>query len=187
MAASSAVEWRALMQRSLDAGKIALLQLATLSADGRPTVRTLVFRGWSNGPALRFVTDLRSSKVRHGRLDWAEACYYSPDTRDQFRLTGPLSVLGPDAVGAAAAARDSQWAALSDAARAQFCWPPPGAPREDDQPFETAQPSAVDAVDNFAVLLLQPDQVDVYSSKKQTRDVYRKAEGEKWTCESVNP
>lgn len=160
MHASSSAEWRSLMQRSVDAGRTAFLQLATLSTDGRPTVRTVVFRGWESGTALRFVIDLRSSKVRNGHLEWAEACYYSTDTREQFRLTGPLSVLGPDATSSAAATRSSQWAELSDAARAQFCWPAPGESRASDQPFEPDQPSETEAVDNFAVLLLRPTQVD---------------------------
>jgi pyridoxamine 5'-phosphate oxidase len=186
-AASSAAEWCALMKRSVDAGRTALLQLATLSSDGRPTVRTVVFRGWASGSALRFVTDLRSAKVRNGRLDWAEACYYSADTREQFRLTGPLSVLGPDAIGSAADVRRKQWAELSDSARAQFCWPEPGAPRASDDQFEPELPIAIEAVEHFAVLLLKPKQVDHYCSKQQSRDVYREQDDGTWTCESVNP
>ena len=27
---------------------------------------------------------------------WAEACWYFPDTREQFRLGGELTIVGPD-------------------------------------------------------------------------------------------
>lgn len=59
--------WLAPLSRALDASLGAspaarYLQVATVRADGRPTVRTVVFRGWfegGKGPRLGFVTDAR--------------------------------------------------------------------------------------------------------------------------------
>ena len=61
-------------------------QLATLTTDDHPAVRTVVFRGWydtasdeSNGSgiALKIITDLRSEKIEALRKHpWAEICWY---------------------------------------------------------------------------------------------------------------
>lgn len=193
---SSSSEWRALVQKSLDTSRISLMQLATLSAEDRPSVRTVVFRGWSDPslsmdgaptPGLKFVTDSRSAKMR-GRLGWAEVCYYCQPTREQFRFTGSLTVAGPDAIGALAAARSRQWADMSDAGRSQFCWPAPGEPRPSDQPFETEMPASDAPVENFVLLVLECRKVDHYCSKAQTRELYRLDDrGESWSWHALNP
>lgn len=58
------------------------LQLATVTIDGGPSCRTLVFRGWhgadgARSAGLRMVTDARSKKVE-GLLKRpsGEACWY---------------------------------------------------------------------------------------------------------------
>lgn len=58
--------WHATLARALDraAGAPAAryVQVATVRPDGRPTARTVVFRGWfdgDQGPRLGFVTDAR--------------------------------------------------------------------------------------------------------------------------------
>ena len=58
--------WHAALTRALDraAGVPAAryLQVATVRPDGRPAVRTVVFRGWfegREGPRLGFVSDAR--------------------------------------------------------------------------------------------------------------------------------
>lgn len=61
--------WLAPLTRALDAGVAVspaarFLQVATVRPDGRPAVRTVVFRGWfeggaRGGPRLGFVTDAR--------------------------------------------------------------------------------------------------------------------------------
>ena len=39
----------------------------------------------------------RTFKVEHVKKEpWAEACWYFPDTREQFRLGGDLVIVGPD-------------------------------------------------------------------------------------------
>ena len=39
----------------------------------------------------------RTFKVEHVKQSpWAEACWYFPDSREQFRLGGDLVIVGPD-------------------------------------------------------------------------------------------
>ena len=91
--------WRAslvlALYRNRHVAQARYLQLATVRADGRPANRTVVFRGFlGDSERITVVTDIRSAKVRE--LDgapWAEACWYFPMTREQFRLGGRAVVV----------------------------------------------------------------------------------------------
>ena len=63
-------------------------QLATVSAQGMPSVRTVVYRGMSADNII-MVTDQRSEKMQHLRAQpHAEIAWYFPLTREQFRIFG---------------------------------------------------------------------------------------------------
>ena len=91
--------WRAslvlALYRNRHVAQSRYLQLATVRADGRPANRTVVFRGFlGDSERITVVTDIRSAKARE--LDgapWAEACWYFPMTREQFRLGGRAVVV----------------------------------------------------------------------------------------------
>ncbi|KAJ1549815.1 hypothetical protein HK405_002211, partial [Cladochytrium tenue] len=139
------------------------LQLATVRPDGTPSNRTIVFRGfWDPAPTtgprfdslLEFVTDARSQKcgdiaTTDGGI-LAEACWYFPATREQFRLSGRLYIVTAPTPAAAADATYSPpppprlppgvpaahaeverlrlWRTMSPALRASFAAPPPLSP-----------------------------------------------------------
>lgn len=120
-------------------------QLATVRPDGRPAVRTVVHRGvltdLGPAPVLSFVTDARSDKVAQVAAQPAvELAWYFPVTREQWRVGGVMAVVTAGGVvgapepswGADAleGARRAAWERMSDAGRAQFAWPTPGAARE---------------------------------------------------------
>jgi pyridoxamine 5'-phosphate oxidase len=135
------------------------LQLATVRANGHPANRTLVFRGFlEDTNQLKFVTDARSDKAEQiQQQPWAEVCWYFPNTREQFRITGYLTLIGDDD---SHPARITSWQELSDAARLQFAWPHSGQPREQKAAFEPPPPDPAQPVPNFCLLLLDPVQVD---------------------------
>ena len=63
----------------------------------------------------------------------AEACWYFTASREQYRLSGDLTVVDhAHADAALLGVRRAAWAALSDAGRGQFAWPSPREPRVDD-------------------------------------------------------
>jgi len=121
------------------------VQLATVDpATGRPSVRTVAFRGFlkpsdAGGTSLEesciltFVTDSRAEKVAHlsnPSCAFVEVCWWLDEAGVQFRIAGR-------AVMAEAGAEDPQlrevyeaiWRRLKPGTRDTFTWPTPGLPR----------------------------------------------------------
>ncbi|MFH7241546.1 MAG: Npun_F5749 family FMN-dependent PPOX-type flavoprotein [Spirulina sp.] len=170
------------------------VQLATLAAHGRPTNRTVVFRGfYGHSNALMFVTDTRSAKVRDlTGTPWGELCWYFTQTREQFRLAGAIILVTADTADPALLqARQDRWESLSEASRQSFHWPTPGTPRHDDSGFEVSAELAhhPGPPPRFCLGLLQPDGVDHLELRgnPQTRTQYQYIGDGQWTVTPVNP
>ncbi|GBG30685.1 Pyridoxine/pyridoxamine 5'-phosphate oxidase 2 [Hondaea fermentalgiana] len=122
--------WSERLQSSIKDAKLKFAQLATVSSDGIPANRTVVFRGWyeqDGRKALRFITNGEAEKVAQAKANSAaELCWYFTDSREQYRLTGDLEVVAADAKDdKLVTLRKNQWSELSDSAREQFYWPQP--------------------------------------------------------------
>ncbi|MCU0526633.1 MAG: pyridoxamine 5'-phosphate oxidase family protein [Elainella sp. Prado103] len=189
--------WRSPLARALHRNRslayARYLQLATVTPDGRPTNRTIVFRGFLESTGqLKFITDDRSEKVTHLHTNpWGEACWYFPKTREQFRLLGQLILISADSALSPPLqqARQQQWQELSDAARLQFAWPQPRQPRTSASQFNPPPPDPIVPVANFCLLLLDPTQVDHLELRgdPQNRYLYRLADAGAWEMQAVNP
>ena len=188
--------WRSPLTRALDQNRhlaySRYLQLATVRTDGRPANRTVVFRGFlENTDQMQLVVDARTQKpeqIQH--QPWGEACWYFPDSREQFRLTGLLTLVGanyPDP--ALEQARQTGWQQLSDSARLQFAWPHPGEPRADATAFNPPPPDAVEPLPHFCLLLLEPMQVDRLElrGEPQNRTLYCRNKEQNWSIHEINP
>jgi PPOX class probable FMN-dependent enzyme len=184
--------WRALLEAALEAGagdaSTRFFQLATVRADGRPAVRTVNFRGFL-GPdgELACTTDLRSAKAEEvAARPWGEACWYFPETREQFRLAGALTLAGANAPPDLQEARDRAWAAASEAARQAYTWPQPGALKGAAPAFTGAAPGAPPP--HFGLLLLAPEAVDYLDLRTRPhRRVRFVSRPDGWTAEEINP
>ncbi|MEH2308704.1 Npun_F5749 family FMN-dependent PPOX-type flavoprotein [Nostoc sp.] len=169
------------------------LQLATVQPNGRPANRTLVFRGFlEDTNQLRFITDTRSAKADQiQQQPWAEICWYFPNTREQFRMAGDLTLISSDdSHQDLQPARIAMWQELSDAARLQFGWPHPGKPRiKKAGAFEPLPPDSIEPVPNFCLLLLDPVQVDHLElrGEPQNRWLYHRNDQQEWSSEAINP
>lgn len=169
------------------------LQLATIKPSGKPANRTIVFRGFlEDTNQLKFITDSRSEKIEQiQQQPSAEACWYFPNTREQFRISGYLSLVkfdeqNPDLQKA----RNIIWQELSDAARLQFAWPHPAQPRVTEKAaFEPPQPDQNQPLENFCLLLLDPFEVDHLELKgiPQNRWLYKRDEQQSWSVQEINP
>lgn len=193
----SLAPWRSPLARALHLNRslayARYLQLATVRSNGRPANRTLVFRGFlADSDRLMFVTDSRSQKpeqIEH--QPWAEACWYFPQTREQFRFHGCLTLVKADNSDAVLQqARHTAWQEMSDATRLQFTWADPGKPKADAAEFEQPLPNAIEPLANFCLLLLNPIQVDRLElrGEPQNRTIYQWDEIEQsWSYQAVNP
>lgn len=182
--------WRPVLSRALHRNRARAycryLQLATIDTEGKPSNRTVVFRGFTD-EKLQMVIDGRSEKVQHIQIcPWAEICWYFTVTREQFRIAGRLTLVGP--ADDPESIRTKAWQALSDKAHQQFYWPHPGHLRTDEKAFappglETAQPP-----DSFFVLFLTAHRVDYLNLRgnPQNRYVYNYIE-DGWRVDEVNP
>lgn len=189
--------WRSPLARALHRNRSLVYaryaQLATVRPDGRPANRTVVFRGFLEPTQqLKFITDDRSEKI--GQIlaqPWGELCWYFPNSREQFRLSGRLTLVqagcdDPELTKA----RQIQWQDLSDAAREQFVWPNPGKPRAEADQFNAPSPDPVQPPPNFCLLLLDPTQVDHLELRGEPQNrclYYYQPTTAEWTIESVNP
>lgn len=189
--------WRSPLSRALHRNRSLVyaryLQLATVRQTGKPANRTVVFRGFLDDRAnqLKFVVDARSEKA--DQIDhnaWAEACWYFPKTREQFRLSGALTLVRNNHLDSALlSARQTSWQELSDSARVQYAWAQPGKPRADAAEFSPDPPDATEPLPHFCLLLLEPNQVDHLElrGEPQNRVLYTCHDDRTWTTESVNP
>lgn len=193
----SVAPWRSLLAAALHRNRSLVyaryLQLATVRANNRPANRTVVFRGFlEDTNQLKFITDARSEKIDQiQQQPWAEACWYFPNTREQFRISGCLTLVGCDNYDPVLhKARITTWQELSDAARLQFAWADPGKPRvKDPAAFDPPAPDATQPLANFCLLLLDPVQVDHLELKgdPQNRYLYCLNEQQQWSSQEINP
>lgn len=167
------------------------VQLATVRANGRPANRTVVFRGFlDRSDRLKFVTDARSQKPDQIEYcPWGEVCWYFPQTREQFRFQGHLTLITDTHLDPMlAAARLKAWAELSDAARSQFSWPHPEHSRGDHDLFNSLPPSPIKPLSHFCLLLLDPLTVDHLElcGDPQNRRFYQ-LQNQGWSTQEINP
>jgi pyridoxamine 5'-phosphate oxidase len=193
----SLAPWRSPLARALHNNRslpyARYFQLATVRADGRPANRTVVFRGFlEDTNQLKIITDSRSQKadqIQH--QSWGEICWYFPKTREQFRFTGQLTLVGADYSDQPLQnARQTTWQDLSDAARLQFAWPYPGEERtQDNDAFSPLPPNPEQPLPNFCLLLLEPVQVDHLELRgdPQNRWLYCVNTSQDWYKQAVNP
>jgi PPOX class probable FMN-dependent enzyme len=168
------------------------VQLATVRLDGRPAIRTVVFRGFLDDSCnLVFTTDVRSAKCAEiERSPAAEVCWYFAVTREQFRLSGSIRVV--DASTPAASLQDARreaWRELSDETRASFAWPTPGEPRDFQAPRTPISVDAEAPHEHFALMLLSAREVDHLElvGDPQHRWKYAADARGRWSGCEVNP
>jgi pyridoxamine 5'-phosphate oxidase len=192
--------WRSIISGALHRNRSfpdsCYLQLATVDHRGRPTNRTVVFRGWRDPESqLQFVTDGRSalretagtSKAEEiANNPWAEVCWYFVKTREQFRIAGKLQLIDAQSTDCQPE-RQAAWTQMSTAGKVQFYWPLPGAMRAEED-FGEHELTIKPATD-FCLLLLSPVMVDRLELRgnPQSRSRYCLLDNQEWSIESINP
>eukprot|EP00960_Hanusia_phi_P053138 761855-Hanusia_phi.AAC.2 len=145
----------------------------------------------SQPTCLKFITDSRSEKLRHGSI--VEVCWYLTETREQYRIAGQVLYITEDTKeDKYVKERVSTWKAVSEAARQSFYWPPPGQPVDIDLPEQfmaeaNAELSA--PPQTFVVGLVDPVRIDHLQLRgtPQRRKIWTRKEQRAWEDLSVNP
>jgi len=207
------VRWQAWLRSSLKGNSKHMpyakyVQLATVTVEGRPANRTVVFRGFLGDgtaqptPCLTFVTDARSGKVAEvANNPYAEVAWYFPESREQYRISGTLTIVGEGHEDAALLdARKAAWEKMGEKGREQFAWPLPGAMRND-----SAAPCAFDVagelvapgtppLSDFCLVVLHVSAVDHLNLRKNRRHKWTLARGDRdpadaasWDEAELNP
>ncbi|MEL6928569.1 MAG: Npun_F5749 family FMN-dependent PPOX-type flavoprotein [Cyanobacteria bacterium J06600_6] len=189
--------WRSLLASAIHRNRSKphsrYFQLATVSAEGIPRNRTVVFRGFADDEQnrLKMITDARSAKIneiQHQAI--AEVCWYFTKTREQFRITGELYlVTTKETDPLLQQARQTTWHNLSDPARSQFAWPTPAETAADPSAFNVESPDKHTPLENFCLLLLTPEKIDHLQLKgePQQRHLYNRQSNLTWISQAVNP
>ncbi len=161
------------------------VQVATVSADGVPSLRTVVLRGLLGDGTPYFFTDGRSRKVDHldshsphlSMLAWFES------TRQQFRLSGLATVHGAHAVAPWDTLRVALWERLPPDERTPFFGAAPGRILVDAAPVAT--PGVLPP--NFVVVSLAVAEVDwLVLGPPHQRASFRKV-GATWLSQRLTP
>ena len=181
--------WRALVrgarQREGRSAGATWLQLATVSADGTPRVRTLVFRGWSPAGELELLTDVRSDKPAELLSQpGVELCWLFRKAREQFRLRGTVVPVSceqePDALL-------DHWQRLSPSGRMVWAWPSPGEPflSQGPWPQEVADEEPIST--HLLLLRIALDRVEQLDLKPHPhlRRCWTRQDG--WAEQRLNP
>jgi len=185
--------WRPLLrgarQREGRSPQARWLQLATVSSDGTPRVRTLVFRGWAGPQELDLLTDGRSAKAAElFQEPRVELCWLLPKARCQFRLRGQRLQLDPDSN---LAARTQHWQQLNPGARALWGWPQPGAnfdaTGDATGPFPAELTDGTPLPDCFELVRIAVEQVELLELTGHPHQRRRWQADQGWTEQRLNP
>jgi len=180
--------WQERLEKSISKNKRdahnRYFQLATISDDGTPRVRMVVFRGFagSGGSSPLIITDTRSQKVSElESCPRVEIGWYFTHTREQYRLRCHSEIFlagkGPQEQ------RERAWSQLSEAARAQFFWKTPG----EAEGAGDAPPLAEVPPDTFAVIGFLPFSVDHLILSKQQIRTKSLIKAGVWSEQRLNP
>ncbi|MBF7072905.1 pyridoxamine 5'-phosphate oxidase [Glaciecola sp. MH2013] len=189
--------WRQRLVRSLHVNRSQAqskyYQVASCSVSGKPSNRTMVFRGFANGTDnLLSVTDKRSKKIS----DWTndrfsnkqyEICWYFAKTREQYRIAGELTLVDKSVTEVEyQKLLEQSWANLSENAQSSFFAEAPGTPFAETKPSQDNQRNDVRTAsidsktdknisekterfisDNFVLVIFRPYEVD-YLNLRET-------------------
>ncbi|XP_048335652.1 pyridoxine/pyridoxamine 5'-phosphate oxidase 2-like isoform X2 [Ziziphus jujuba] len=182
----TAVPWKQLLLDALDSNAhlkhSSFFQLATVGYNGRPSNRTLIFRGFQGDTdKIQIHTDSTSRKI----------CWYFTESWEQFRIKGRIDIVdgsNPDPVNLQE--REKSWFARSP--RSRLLYLDPGHPLVDEEsPKEVSIDPSAGPVDAFCLLVHDPEQVDYLNLKSNQRLTFtsrHKVNGDKWwTSEKINP
>ncbi|XP_075473635.1 pyridoxine/pyridoxamine 5'-phosphate oxidase 2-like [Primulina tabacum] len=196
---SAAASWKQLVLSSIQSNShlnhSSFLQIASVASNGRPSNRTVVFRGFQDdGHKIQINTDSRTHIDDLKHCPFAEICWYFTNIWEQFRIGGQVDVIdGTNSDPFKLQQRERSWFACSLKSMMQYLAPAPWLLfASEQQPTETPTlDSFMSSVGVFCLLVLNLGQVDYLNLKSNERLIFTAGQdgsGEThWSVEKVNP
>ena len=157
------------------------VQLATVSFDNTPRVRTVVFRGWTDSCEMKILTDKRSQKFSELQSNnKVEICWLFPNSKCQFRFGG--SAIVDEGIDTS-----YHWDRLDDTTKSMWGWPSPGTELQIDKKQNNFIYNDSIALDNFILLKINIIHVDQLILTKPIHLRKRWIKKKLWIEESINP
>ena len=181
--------WYTTLERSIELNKsdphYRFVQLASVTREGEPRNRTMVFRGFDpSDHSILLCTDRLSAKIKELSLGGGvELCWYFTTTREQYRLRGRVEIIDDPRE------RQTFWLKLSEETRAQFFWPPPLEDVQHEQSTSLSHHSMSDPKPPERLLLfkIKPKRVDYLLLSASHRRIISAVDGQGWSSRAVNP
>ena len=134
--------------------------LATVTAEGLPTARTVWIRELYQARALLITTDSRTPKTTQlSPPNLASLCYYLPLAKEQYQLLcRPTLLTHRTTYAPLAELRQTVWQQSPDWLQQWYNGPEPGQPKATAKPVDDQQADGVS--ESFVVVLLWPVRCD---------------------------
>ena len=174
--------WRQRLKASQSKeGKLASnrwIQIANVSKNNQPRVRTVVFRGWLDNTTMLIYTDKRSEKYTDLESNKnIEVLWLFFKTKSQYRFKGKVYELEDN---------DIYWDNLLDRSKNQWFWPHPGK-RIIEKNTISLIDNSLSKPNNFSVLKIKINEVDLLKLEQPFHKRYIWKEIDNWKCIEVNP
>ena len=155
------------------------IQLATVSEENEPRLRTVVFRGWHKDSSMIIFTDRRSEKIGHLKSNPnAEILWFFFKTKSQFRFKGKISELTDN---------KNYWDTLSEKSKLSWFWEPPGEKINSKLQSDYETLSNLPKSENFVVLDFEIDSVDLLKLEQPIHKRFLWEKSNKWKKVEINP
>ena len=174
--------WRQKLKASrFKEGKLASnrwIQIANISKNNKPRVRTVVFRGWLDNSTMLIYTDTRSEKFKDMETNNnIEVLWLFFKSKSQYRFKGIVYELEDN---------DKYWDNLLDRSKKQWFWPAPGK-KIDQKNTISLTDNKLSKPNNFSVLKIKINEVDLLKLEKPLHKRYIWKKINNWQCIEVNP
>ena len=140
------------------------IQLATVSEENEPRLRTVVFRGWHKDSSMIIFTDRRSEKIGHLKSNPnAEILWFFLKTKSQYRFKGKIRELSDN---------KNYWDLLSEKSKSSWFWEYPGEKKTPKVESAHEILSNLPKSENFVVLNFKIDSVDLLKLEQPVHKRY---------------
>ena len=154
------------------------IQMANVSNNNQPRVRTVVFRGWLDNTSMLIYTDTRSEKFKDLEFNNnVEILWLFLKSKSQYRFKGKAFKIENNS---------NYWNCLPDRSKDTWFWPNPGEEINEEN-LNLSPPDKLLKPKNFTVFQLQMQSVDLLSLDKPVHKRFIWEEKNNWDCKEIYP